>query len=259
MPRPTRIVLPALLLALAVGCGKTTTPEANKDKGSGTTAKSGASADPKAAEAAKKFAADFLASVRDKKANPEQLTPEFKKVLGDAAPELAFLATEVAADEVTAVAGPDGSAFAIGRSKIAPRTLLRLAKSGSDFKVDWISVGVKGVSDATLTGEDAPAQFAAQAFLDAIARHKAGHASALLTDSARNTLGKSPFGGFDQGALKNKFDELIGGLDKYTVTGTSKGTITAELPFAGGKKTATIKTAKGSRPGEWLVDGVEVK
>jgi hypothetical protein len=35
--------------------------------------------------------------------------------------------------------------------------------------------------------------------------------------------------------------------------------VTVELPHAGGKKTATIKTVKGTRPGEWLVDSVEVK
>lgn len=262
--RSTRTVLPALLLALVVGCGGTTGGPTADNKGGGNPSKPGtgtpAPADPKAADAGKKFAADFLKAVREKKATPDQLTPEFTKVLADtpAAAELTFLATEVAADEVSVTAA-DGVVFAVGKSKTGGRTLLRLVKSGSEFKVDWISVGPKGVADATLSGDDAPAQFAAQALLDAAFRKKYTHASALLTDNARNTLGKSPFGGFDQGQLRDSLDKLLLGADRYAVTSTSKGAITVELPLAGGKKTATLKTVKGSRPGEWLVDAVEVK
>lgn len=260
----TRIVLPALLAAVLLsGCGGGgATPGPTEGKGPGTPTKPGTTTpptDPKTADTAKKFATDFLTAVRDKKATPDQLTPEFTKVFSDTpAADLTFLATEVAGDEVS-VTTADGAVFAVGKSKTGGRSLLRLVKSGADYKVDWISVGVKGVTDATLSGDDAPAQFATQSLLDAVFRKKYAHASALLTENARNTLGKSPFGGFDQGALKNKLDELFGGADKYTVTGTSKGSVTVELPHAGGKKTATLKAVKGSRPGEWLVDAVEVK
>jgi hypothetical protein len=260
--RSTRTVLPALMLALVVGCGGTSSGPTADNKGGGTPSKpgTGSPTDPKAADAAKKFATDFLVAVRDKKATPDQLTPEFTKVFSDTpAADLTFLATEVAADDVS-VTSADGAEFAVGKSKTGGgRTLLRLVKVGNDYRVGWISVGPKGVADAALSGNDAPAQFAVQALLDAAFRKKYTHASALLTDNARNTLGKSPFGGFDQGALKNKFDDLFGGADKYAVTGTSQGTVTVELPQAGGKKTATLKTVKGSRPGEWLVDAVEVK
>ncbi len=262
--RLTRIVLPALMAAAFLsGCGGTTGPTGD-NKGAGTPTKPGTTTpptDPKTADAAKKFATDFLVAVRDKKASPDQLTPEFTKVFSDSpAADLTFLATEVAADDVSVAAGPDGSAFAVGKSKTGGgRTLLRLVKSGAGYKVDWLSVGVKGMTDATLNGDDAPAQFAAQALLDAVLRKKYAHASALLTDNARNALGKSPFGGFDQGAIKNKLDELFGGADKYTVSGASKGSVTADLALAGGKKTATIKSVKGTRAGEWLVDAVEVK
>jgi hypothetical protein len=255
--RPTRIVLPALLAAgLLTGCGGGNTPTAptggKVDKGS-------PAADPKAADAAKTFAANFLATVRDKTATPAPLTDEFRKVFSDTPQaELTFLAAEVGADDVTAVAGPDGSAFAVGKSKAGGRTLLRLVKAGV-WQVDWLSVGPKGVSDAALSGDDAPAQFAAQALLDAALRKKYAQAAALLTDDARNTLGRSPFGGFDQGALRDRLDALFAGADKYTVTGTTKGGVTVELPLAGGKKVATVKTVKGTRPGEWLVDAVEVK
>jgi hypothetical protein len=261
--RPTRIVPPALLLALLVGCGGTTSGPTADTKG-GKPTKPGstpAAADPKTADAAKKFATDFLTAVRDRKATPDQLTPEFTKVLSDSpAAELTFLATEVAADEVSVVGGPDGSAFAVGKSKSGGgRTLLRLVKSGSEYKVDWISVGLKGMADATLSGDDAPAQFAVQALLDAAFRKKYTQVAALLTDNARNALGKSAFGGFDKGALKDKIDEHLNGASKYAVTGTSKGAVTVELPHAGGKRTGTVKAVKGTRPGEWLVDAVEVK
>jgi hypothetical protein len=259
--RPTRTVLPALLLALVVGCGGTT-PGPTDGKGTGTPTKpgTGTTADPKAGDAAKKATTDFLVAVRDRKATPDQLTPEFTKVFSDSpAADLTFLATEVAADEVS-VTSADGAVFAVGKGKTAPRTLLRLVKVGNDYKVDWISVGVKGVTDATLTGDDAPAQFAVQALLDAAFRKKYAQAGSLMTEAARNKLGESVFGGkFDAGALKNKLDEFFSGVDKYTVTGTSNGTVTVELPFSGGKKTATLKAVKGSRPGEWLVDAVEVK
>lgn len=256
--RPTRIALPALLLALVVGCGA---PAPTGDTKGGTPGNPGTPADPKAAEAAKKFATDFLTAVRDKKASPDQLTPAFAKVFSDhPAADLTFLATEVGADDVSTPASADGAVFAVGKSKTGGgRTLLRLVKVGSDWKVDWLSVGAKGVTDATLSGEEASAQFAAQALLDAAFRKKYDHAAALLTDNARNTFGKGTFGGFDKGALEGKLKELFGGADKYTVTGASKGSVTVELPKAGGKKTATIKAVKGTRPGEWLVDGVEVK
>ncbi len=260
--RLTRIVLPVLLLALVVGCGGTS--PTGENKGGGTPTKpAGTPADPKAADAGKKFAADFLAAVRDKKASPDQLTPEFAKVFSDSpAAELTFLATEVGADEVTTPASADGVVFAVGKSKTGGgRTLLRVVKVGADWKVDWLSIGVNGVTDATLSGDDAPAQFAAHALLDAAFRKNTRHLAGLLTAAARDTLGQSVITKkFDHGALRSRVDELLEGATRYTLVGVNKGTVTADLPLAGGKKkTATIKAVKGSRPGEWLVDAVEVK
>ena len=113
-------------------------------------------------------------------------------------------------------------------------------------------------------GCDAPAQFAVQALLDAVARKKSAMASALLTESARNTLGISKADNkFDAGALANKLAELVGGFDGYSVAKTAKDgaavVVTVDLPFAAGKKTGTLKAMKGTRPGEWLVDSIEVK
>lgn len=283
--RPTRTVLPALLVAVLLsGCGggdPTPAPTSEKDKGTGKpdkTDKTGTTppANVKEVEAAaKSFATTFLTAVRDKKATPDQLTPEFKKVFAPAGmeaekaqgysdtvatAELSFLAGEVGADDVTVVGNADGSAFAVGKNKAnGSRTLLRVVKVGADLKVDWLSVGPSGVPDATLTGENAPAQFAAQALLDAVNRNKTTLAPALLTDAARSKYGESVITkAFDAGALRDNLRVLLG-FDKYAVTAASNGSVTVELAFAAGKKTGTLKAVKGPRPGEWLVDSIEVK
>lgn len=279
--RPTRIVLPALLVAvLLTGCGggdSAPNSPTDKDKGTGKTDKT--VTPPVAAVTraeAEAFASGFLIAVREKKATPDQLTAEFKKVFAPAgleaekaqgysdtvaAAELSFLASEVGADDVTAVANADGSAFAVGKNKTTGgRTLVRVVKVGTYLKADWLSVGPAGVPDAALKGDDAPAQFAVQSLIDAVLRKKHTHAQTLLTEAARNKYGESVFDKkFDPGALNNKLDELLGGYDKYAVTGTSGGTVTVDLPFAAGKKTGTLTAVKGTRPGEWLVDSIEVK
>lgn len=278
--RPTRTVVPALLVAVLLsGCGgggPAPNSPTEKDKGTGKTDKtvSPPAVSVKEAEA-KTFTGTFLTAVREKKATPDQLTAEFKKVFAPAgleaekaqgysdtvaAAELSFLAADVGTDDVTAVANADGSAFAVGKNKTTGgRTLVRVVKVGADLKADWLSVGPAGVPDAALKGDDAPAQFAVQSLIDAVLRKKHTHAQALLTEAARKKYGESSFGGFNPGALNNKLDELLGGYDKYAVTNTSGGTVTVDLPFAAGKKTGTLTAVKGIRPGEWLVDSIEVK
>ena len=280
--RPTRTVLPALLVAaLLTGCGGgDPAPNSPTDKGSGKAGKTDKSGNPPAAVVTKAeaeaFASGLLVAVREKKATPDQLTPEFKKVFAPpaleaekvqghsdavAATELGLLAADVGTDDVTAVANADGSAFAVGKNKAAgSRTLVRVVKVGTFLKADWLSVGPKGVADATLSGDAAGSQFAAQSLIDAVLRKKHAHAEALLTEAARNRYGESVFDKkFDRGALKNKLDEFFGGYERYAVAGTSGGAVTVDLPFAAGKKTATLTTVRGTRPGEWLVDGIEVK
>lgn len=277
----TRTVLPALLVAvLLTGCGggdaAPNTP-IDKEKVSGKSDKPGTPPAVVVTKAeAEAFASGFLVAVREKKATPDQLTAEFKKVFAPpaleaekaqgysdavATTELGLLAGDVGADHVTAVANADGSAFAVCKNKATGnRTLVRVVKVETYLKVDWLSVGPSGVPDATLSGDSAPAQFAVQALIDAVLRKKHAHAQALLTEAARNKYGESVFTkAFDAGALTNKLDELLGGYDKYAVTNTSGGTVTVDLTFAAGKKTGTLTAVKGPRPGEWLVDGIEVK
>lgn len=281
--RATRTVLPAVLVAVLLsGCGggdaaPNSPTDKDKDKGTTRTDKPGT---PPAAVVTKAeaeaFTSGLLVAVREKKVTPDQLTPEFKKVFAPpaleaekaqgysdavAVTELGLLAGDVGADEVTAVANADGSAFAVGKNKATGnRTLVRVVKVGSALKVDWLSVGPPGVPDATLSGDAAPAQFAVQAVIDAVLRKKHAHAQALLTEAARTRYGESVFTkAFDAGALKNKLDELLGGYDKFAVTNTSGGTVSVDLTFAAGKKTGTLTAVKGSRPGEWLVDSIEVK
>ena len=267
----------ALLVALA-GCGQTPAPDASGKEGEKAGKPVGPGAGPKAGDAAKKFAADFLKAVAERKAKPEQLTADFKKAFAPpvfdadrpqgysdavAATELGVLATEVSADDVTAVSGADGSAYAVGKGKL-PRTLLRLVTAGGEWKVDWISIGRVGTGDAALSGDDAGGQFAAQAFADALLRNKFSHAAALLTADAKTRLGTSKRDGkFDAGTLQNTLRELLAGADKYAVAKTTRDgpavVLTLDVPTAGGTKAATVKTVKGTRLGEWLVDGAEVK
>jgi hypothetical protein len=218
-------------------------------------------ASPKDLEAGKKFATDFLAAVRDKKASPDQLTPEFAKVFSDSpAAELTFLAGEVGADDVTAAGGPDGAVFAVGKNKAGTRTLVRAVKAGADWKVDWLSVGPKGVGSAVLTGENAPAQFAAQAFLDAVSKKKFAQAAALSSSAAKAKYGESVISkAFDLGTFTDTVGKLLPNLEGYAHTASTAGTVTMEVTGGGAKKSATIKAVKGTRPGEWLVDSVEVK
>ncbi len=265
--------LPALLVLLA-GCA----PPPASDAGKGGEKPGLPGADPKQVDAAKKYATDFLKAVVERKAKPDQLTVEFKKEFAppvldadrkqgysdeQASAQLGLLATEVNADDVTVVGGADGSAYAVGKGKL-PRTLLRLVKVGNDLKVDWISVGRVGTGDAALSGDDAGGQFAAQAFADALLRTKFSQAAALLTPDAKTRMGTSKLDGkFDRSALQNALSDQLPGADKYTVTKTAKDgaavVVTIDVPLAGGKKTATVKAVKGTRPGEWLVDAAEVK
>jgi hypothetical protein len=185
---------------------------------------------------------------------------EFAKVFSDSpAAELTFMAGEVGADDVTAAGGVDGAVFAMGKNKVGTRTLLRAVKAGADWKVDWLSVGPKGVGSAVLTGENAPAQFAVQAFLDAVARKKFAQAAALSSPAAKTKYGESVFGKFDLGTFGDTLGKLLPNPEGYTHTAATAGTVTMEVTTGGAKKTATIKAVKGTRPGEWLVDSVEVK
>lgn len=258
--RPTRIVLPALLVALLSGCGGGTTTGTTDAQG-GKVDKGSPAASPKDVDSGKKFATDFLAAVRDKKATPDQFTPEFSKVFSDSpAAELTFLAGEVGADDVTATGGADGAVFAVGKNKAGTRTLLRAVKVGADWKVDWLSVGPKGVGSAVLTGDNAPAQFAAQAFLDTISHKRYAQAAALVTPAAKTKYGESKISKtFDLGEFSDAIGKLLPNPQGYTVTTASAGTVTVEVTAGGAKKTATIKTVKGARSGEWLVDSIEVK
>lgn len=272
----TRIVRPGLAAVLLgvglAGCGQ---PQPNKPDGKPGDPKAGpAPASPTDLKAAQTAAADFLKAVREGKGSAAALTAEFKKAYAPperpdemavgysdtaAAFNLKHAATEVG-DDVSTPAGSGDTAFAVAKGKAGGRTLLRLVKAGSDWKVDWLSVAPKGVSDATLSGEAAPAQFAAQAFVDAVLTRKFPLAAGLLSDAAKATYGKSVFDGkFDPGALKNKLEEFFGGADRYTVTASAKDGVTVELPLAGGKKTATLKLTAGRSATDMKVDQIEVK
>jgi hypothetical protein len=255
-----------LLVGFLIGCSST--PPSGTGK-SGGPATSPAIKPDELKASAQKFATEFLKAVRERKANAAQLTPEFKKVSAPAVYEsdkaqgfsdavadenLKLAATEVG-DDVSIPAVSGSIAFAMAKSKTGGRTLLRLVKMGSDWKVDWLSIGRKGAPEDALSDANAPAQFTTQAFLDAVLTRKFPLAEGLLSDAGRMNLGKSVTDGkYNFGALKNKLEELFGGADKYLLTTASKDTVTVELPLARGKKTATFKLSVGAK-----VDQVEMK
>lgn len=275
----TRIVRPGLLAALigvaGAGCAP---PPPSQDTGTGG-GKPGSGKPPDAKfdgfnDKAKRFAADFLKAVREKKTTPAQLTAEFKKVYAPAefeadkaagysdaaAAEQLKLAATAVGDDPKLVSADGRVALFVAKGKAGERTLLRVVADGEP-KADWLGVGPKNLPDNPFKGGDGDAaQFAAMAFLDAALTGKVRLAEGLLSDAGRAALGTSVLDKkYDVGALKNRLDELFGGATGYTVTAVTKDTVTVELPVADGKKTATVRLSAGRSPVEMKVDQVEVK
>jgi hypothetical protein len=265
----TRVVSTGLLAALlGVSCGCAPTPPS----GSGTGKGGGES--PAKTEAfvgkARQFAADFLKAVKAGKADTAQLSEPFKKVYApdstkptgfsdnEAGLLLKLAATEVGED--LSIVGTDGKvALLVARGKAGERTLVRVVDDGG-MKIDWLGVSPKNLPGEMIKGEHTAVQFAAMSFADAILTRKFQMAEAVLTDAAKAALGKSVLDGkFNPGALKNKFEELLGGATQYTITGAIKETVTLEVPYGGSKKTVSMKLAAGRSPADFKVDQIEVK
>lgn len=262
----TRIVRPGLVVVfgLVVGCGAPPQPSAGGGKG-GTAASAGKYDGFN--DKTKTAAADFLKAVRDGKATPAQLTPEFKKVYAPAELEaekaqgysdtaatqlLKLAATEVGDDPKLVSADGQFALFA-AKGKAGERTLLRVAADG---KIDWLGVGPKNLPDSPFKGDADAAQFAAMAFLDAALTRKFHLAEGLMSEAGRAKLGASVIDGkYNFGAFKNKLEELFGGATQYTVTAATKDTVTATF----GGKTATVKLTAGRSAADVKVDQIEVK
>jgi len=276
MTATARIALFAsIALALApIGCTPSTAPtsEAGGGTGKGQTSVAKITVDD-AKSGAVKFAAAFVKSVREGSANPAQLSVPFKKIFAPAELEadkplgysdavavqnLKLLAKSIGIGEPTVAAVSANAAFLVSTNEVGGRTMLRLTK-GSDWLIDGLSVSPGADKTVILKGDDAPAQYAVQAFIDAVQNRRYLQAEAMLTDGAKKTLGKGTFGdGFDRGALVNKFDELLGYVDEYSLVGSSATGATVEVKTIGVKKTLQFKTAARSDvPATHEIDGIE--
>jgi hypothetical protein len=273
---PTRTGFAALLVAagLAVGCGGGSTAPDNR---SGSSTKASSKDDP--ADGAVVAAIEFLNSVFEGKADPAKLTPAFKKVVTDPAIEaekaqgysdwaaglwLKELAgkvtpgtrgrtTGVAVDPSTVIvtsAPPDGGK--VGRA------VLRMAKVGDRWLVDWVHTAPPG-SGVPLTGsgDQLARTFAATAFLDTALTREARLTEAVLTLAAKSRLAP-PLGdpiGYNRGVLGVKLANFRGDATGYKGTlGTQTADLVTGTLVGGAERPFTLKRVKGPNPGEWLVD-----
>ena len=288
--RCVRFIAACLSLALA-GCGGKPAPSgAEKKPDGGTTATPvtpAVSAPPTggpADDATTKVAADFLNAVGGGNVKADAMTPAFLKAIGK---PLTFetdiakgYSTDLAEQWVKRVGGgltfglpsgtAGGGAAIISGSYRGPnregRYLIRLVQDGG-WKVDWFQLSSAPAPSApTATGDAAFQQFAATAFLDLFAdkgtrpEDRTPLLANLLTPELRKDWA-TPFpshtkDGYDYnpGQIEIKFAE-VGGVDSYTLGGVADLTAKGELTKAAGKKPYTLKLAKGTGPGQWLVSG----
>ena len=280
MSRISSAVLIGSALSFGVGCSGTvptsTQPAATPGGGGGgiTTKPEVKATDPNANPAAlSKTAADLLNRIKAGTATGAILTADFKKHF--APPELAsdnaagysetaatqnlkLLGTEIGTDMVSCemLLGDKAYVLANGKTVGTPgTTLVRLAYTGGEWKIDWLATATKNIGVKTLQGDSVPSQFTAMALVHAVMTRQFRLAEGLLSESGKATLGKSTFGNeFDRGALKNKLEEFFGLIENYTVASTTKGEVVVQYALLGQNKKATIRL-----DGEAKVSGVTVE
>ena len=285
-----RLTVTALALTFALGCGAAPDKD-KKDDPKSSKPRDGAEGprpllppveDPKAA--AQTFATDFFAAVKAKKASPDQLTADFKKLVAppfgsdDAAKgysdEIAATYLEkwaaVTADAPRAELVGD-VAFADGKPGPGGRILMRLAKDGGAWKADWLSNGPPTADPVSLTGgEDTVAVlFAVAAFTDAALKRDYTLAAGLMTPAGRTKIAPAFDADLKAGRtykpsiLKDEIEKAVGKADRAAVTGNDRtgGDATVTLALTGGaaRTELTLKLVKGPKPGVWLVDAFDAK
>jgi hypothetical protein len=278
MNRISAAALIGSALLLGVGCSgtapTTTQPGANPVGGAGVSKNETKATDPNANPAGlSKTAADLLNKIKSGTATGTILTADFKKHF--APPELAsdeavgysesaatlnlkLLGNEIGTDLVNCevLLGDKAYVLANGKTIGTPgTTMVRLAYTGGEWKIDWLATAPVGFAVKTLQGESLPSQFTALALVHAVMTRQFRLAEGLLTESGKATLGKSTFGNeFDRGALKNKLEELFGLIETYTVAATSKSEVIVQYTVVGKARKATIKL-----DGDAKVTGVTVE
>jgi|GEM_PF-2662976 len=282
----TRIVTFSFLLAFIVGCGsKPAAPSANDPKNGPTLpGKTDSTNAPDSKTLAQKQVSDFLIAVKDRKATADALTPEFKRAIAEpvfdadrekgysdaaATQWLQNLAPNVGNTEARIDFIGSTLAFAVAPGKNGGRAVVRLARNGSGWKVDWFHIATKTLPDVDLSGneDDAGAKFTSVAFVDSLLRRDYIEAESLMTTSSKASLAP-PFSsdkarGYSRAILKTKLESFGGNRERWTIVGTSRegATIQVNGAFQSGEmKTPFVLTlAKGTRPGDWLIEKFELK
>lgn len=277
-----RSVVTAVALSLALGCGaESTPPEKKVDPGKPAPSTSPPAKpidEPKSQ--APTPAAEFFAAVIAGKANPDQLTAEFKMLIApplepsDAAKGYSdatareFLKSWAATKADTPTGGVVGDvAFAASKPGPEGRVLLRLAKDGGAWKADWLSKGPPTASEVSLTGGDDTVAilFAVAAFSDAALKKEYTLAAGLMTPAGRKAVAP-PFDadqalGYNRNILKQRLAAAVGKSDRATMANQAKtgDAATVKLALTGDptRTELTLRLVKGPKPGVWLVDGFD--
>lgn len=266
---PTRSLALMVLLVVA-GCTKPTTfPEPKTPGGYKADASPTVSIPNPATTDPAGVAKNFLAAANAGTATAAMLTPEFKKVVApavyqddhakgysDAAADgwLKRFQGRLASPQLSAAqgAGFTGSAG-------AEKFVLRVANG----QIDWFQAtpGITQWAHPVVEPTKADEQFVAVAFLTALVGKDDRLAAGLMAPALREHLAP-PFSsdkiGYNRGILEGKLAQLRGGHTGFALNALTGDTAVAGLIAEGtpGKKSLTLKLAKGPRPGEWLVADV---
>ncbi len=274
----TRIVSGSATLALVLltGCGSQAPPPAKAPPAptlnvpaAGTTSSTTAQTDVLAA------AHEFLTAADKGSPDVAKVTSAFKQLIGPADKPGGY--SDWAAEQwlkeqltgkVKTIATWSGSAapdtVIVAASDQAPtqprRVVLRMVKHGTGFLVDWVHVAPAQDRLNLGAGDSTAMAFAAQAFLDTLVTGQPTLAESLLTPAFKARLApplNDPLGynramlGIKLVSFRGKATEWKGALSDMTMTG--------QLVEIGKERPFTLKLAKGSRPGEWLVEDFDVK
>jgi hypothetical protein len=157
---------------------------------------------------------------------------------------------------------PDAVIFTATDQGQSGRVVLRLAKSGPGFLVDWVHVGPqKDRVNLDGGGDNLARSFTVHAYLDTLVGGQHALTESLLTPAVKARLApplNDPLG-YNRAMLGVKLAGFRGKAAGWKAGGTDE-TVAGQLVEPGGPERAfTLKLVKGSRPSEWLVEDFTVK
>jgi hypothetical protein len=238
-----------------------------------------------------KEAIDFLQAVRGGTATADKLSAPFAKAVGlpvvfDGDKAKGFSAS-AAEDWMRKVGASTGFGLPLKADQVGDVALfrgmlvgkqgsysLRMVKEGGAWKVDWLSASTanvtKGVAVPTNSGDAILQEFAATAVVEAIcdqdampAQQRNAVIAAGLTPALRTSwaspLDADKTAGYDYSPAKLgfKIGDIGGKAESVSYTQQGDAAYFAEVTKAGGAKAAyLVKLAKGTNPGQWLVENI---